>query len=74
MVATEEPKVYLVPEREFTRLVIEAGRRFNTLAPLAPYPSLLGAEWKTNSTIYRWFVKRLKELAEKFEPLVQGLQ
>ena len=71
VVGTEEPKVYLIPEREFTNLVIEAGRRFKNLAPLAPYPNILGCEWRTNKTIYEWFVKKLKEIQKKYEYLIK---
>ncbi|MBW2675666.1 MAG: hypothetical protein JRD89_20045 [Deltaproteobacteria bacterium] len=72
IVATEEPKVYLIPETEFRNLIIEAGRKFNTLAPLAPYPNILGCEWKTNNTIYKWFVKRLKGIQEKYEFILKA--
>jgi len=66
------PKAYFIPEREFTELIIKAGKRFNTLAPLAPYPSILGVEWKTNSTIYKWFRKRLIQIQERYN-LILGL-
>ena len=70
VVGTEEPKTYLIPEREFTNLVIEAGRRFDTIAPLAPYPNIIGCEWKTNNTVYKWFVKKLKEIQKKYDHLL----
>ena len=62
-----KPKVFFIPEKEFTDLLIEAGRRFNSIAPLAPYPNLLGCVWKTNNTIFRWFVKRLEAVQKKYE-------
>jgi len=64
-------KLYLLPQDVFIKLVIDAGRRFKTIAPLAPYPNpfpeLLGVKWETNQTIYNWFCKKLKEY-EKLYP------
>jgi len=72
VVATEEPKVYLIPEAEFRNLILEAGRKFRNLCPLAPYPNVLGCEWKTNKRTYEWFVKRLKEVQEKYEWIINA--
>lgn len=69
----EPPKTYLIPSVEFTNLLIEAGRRFNTLAPLAPYPHLLGCEWKANNTTYKWFRKRLIKIQENYNFLLDQI-
>jgi len=72
MITTDEPKIYFIPSFEFVNLIIEAGRRFNTLAPIAPYENLplLGQVWKTNNTIYEWFLKKLKKIQPKYEHLL----
>jgi len=62
-----EGKTFLLPEQVFTNLLIECGRRFKTLAPLAPYPFLLGCELKTNDTIYKWLMKKLEKLQKQYE-------
>ena len=71
IIGTEEPRVYFIPEKEFLDLVIRAGRRFRTLAPLAPYPLLIGCEWRTNGTIYKWFLKELKKIQVKYEDALE---
>jgi hypothetical protein len=70
IIATREGRVFFIPEKEFLDLMVEAQRRFKTIAPLAPYPYVLGALWKTNSTLYKWFIKRLEEKQEVYRKYI----
>ncbi|MBO3801793.1 MAG: hypothetical protein JTT12_05695 [Candidatus Brockarchaeota archaeon] len=71
LVFTEDNKTYFLPEEVFTKIIIESGRKYKTLAPLSPYPesnlfNLLGAvSWKTNNQIYAYVIKQL----EKYQKL-----
>jgi len=74
IIVTEETKTFLIPEKEFTNLIIKAGERFNIITPLGPYPSIFGVEWKTNKTIYEWFVKQLIEIQKRYNWVLETYQ
>ena len=58
----EHDKVLIVPSEVFQDLFLKAGKRFDTIAPLGPYPEMIGVRWETNNTIYTWFVKNLRKV------------
>jgi len=66
IIVFENHKTYLIPKREFSNLLNRAAKRFNTIVPLAPYPSIFGCEWKTNKTIYQWFTKELPKIQLRY--------
>jgi hypothetical protein len=68
----EQGKIVLVPRETFVSLTLEAGKRFDDMAALAPYPEFMGVRWKANSTVYAWFVKRLRKVYEEnFKNIVE---
>ena len=72
LIATREetPKIFWIHRDVFKNLLLEAGRRFKTICPLAPYPNalteVLGTlTWKSNSTVFKWVIKKLEKLERR---------
>lgn len=61
----ESNKVFIIPREAFLGLLKDASHRFNEIAPLGPYPEIIGVRWKSNNTVYQWFVKKLRKTYEE---------
>lgn len=71
LLASEIKKCFIIPKSEFLHLESKASKRFKVIAPLAPYPHLLGLELKMNNTVFKWITRNLEKIQEKYKHLLE---